>query len=177
LIPIALALWLFDYCRGRPGGCTHVPTAISVSDRCWLRGRVRCVRYGSARLGQARRFAGRFCSRPLHAYAASPAAVSSAFVGQYAGSSSSTMITNGNLFDACMNSQGWALQKPPPKDQQAATEEGSKAAFEALKNDLRQLCAAKPAALSQQDVLLFGRHDAGTNGRQVSNCAVRESRT
>ena len=34
---------------------------------------------------------------------------SSAYIGQYGGASSSRMITNGGLFDACMNSKGWVL--------------------------------------------------------------------
>lgn len=34
---------------------------------------------------------------------------SSAYVGRYGGSASSGMITNGNLFGACMNAHGWYL--------------------------------------------------------------------
>jgi hypothetical protein len=34
---------------------------------------------------------------------------SSAYVGRYGGAASSGMITNGGLFDACMNAKGWSL--------------------------------------------------------------------
>ena len=34
---------------------------------------------------------------------------SSAYVGQYGGFANSNIITNGNLYNACMNSHGWSL--------------------------------------------------------------------
>jgi hypothetical protein len=65
--------------------------------------------------------------------------VSAAYVGQSGGAASSNMVTNGNLFDACMTSTGWALQKMT-KDQRAAADEGSRASIEAIKSEVRQLC-------------------------------------
>jgi hypothetical protein len=59
--------------------------------------------------------------------------VGSAYVNQYGGSSNNSVITNGGLFDACMNARGWSLQ--------------DKVQFAAVKNDLdalnaegRQIC-------------------------------------
>ena len=37
--------------------------------------------------------------------------VSGAYVDRYSGSSASEVITNQNLFNACMNAQGWYLAK------------------------------------------------------------------
>ena len=43
-----------------------------------------------------------------------------AYVNRYGGSASSGMTTNGGLFDACMNSQGWILQGARTPEQAAA---------------------------------------------------------
>jgi hypothetical protein len=64
-----------------------------------------------------------------------------AYVNQYGGSSSSGVATNGNLFNACMNAQGWSLQQPLSKEQQLAANEQGKAALDAVMDELHQLCA------------------------------------
>jgi predicted aspartyl protease len=66
--------------------------------------------------------------------------VSSAFVGQYGGSAVNHVITNDNLFSACMNSQGYSLVS---SQQLAATKEQAKAAFEAVKNETLAFCASE----------------------------------
>jgi hypothetical protein len=59
--------------------------------------------------------------------------VGTAFVNQYGGAANNSVITNQNLFGACMNAQGWSLQQQP------STEQG-KAAMDALVQEARQLC-------------------------------------
>src|SRR5262249_39850451 len=62
--------------------------------------------------------------------------VTSAFVNQYGGSSSNHEITNTNLFTACMNAQGWTLQKQATVDQ-------AKTAFDALNSEKLAFCASE----------------------------------
>ncbi len=67
---------------------------------------------------------------------------STAFVNQYGGSANSGMITNQNLFSACMNAQGWSLQRRrPDSPQQQANNEQAKAAMDAINAEAQQLCA------------------------------------
>jgi hypothetical protein len=70
--------------------------------------------------------------------------VSSAYVNQYGGSANDSVITNGNLFGACMNAQGWTLQKKASTEQLAAQTEvhdEAKAAVESVKNEELELCS------------------------------------
>jgi predicted aspartyl protease len=62
--------------------------------------------------------------------------VSSAYVDQYGGGSVNHVITNANLFNACMNAQGYSLQK------QASVEQ-AKAAFAAIESERLALCATE----------------------------------
>jgi predicted aspartyl protease len=62
--------------------------------------------------------------------------VGTAYVSQYGGGASNRVITNGNLFNACMNAQGYTLQKQASVDQ-------AKAAFDARKTEMRAFCASE----------------------------------
>lgn len=64
--------------------------------------------------------------------------VSTAYVDQYGGASSSRVTTNDPLFGACMNAQGWYLQD---KRQQQAVAQATKDGLQALVEESRQLCA------------------------------------
>lgn len=70
---------------------------------------------------------------------------SSAYIGRYGGAASSEMITNGGLYDACMNSRGWVYT---PISDVAAFSETLKPIGEELKagcsrEDLRILFRSK----------------------------------
>lgn len=43
--------------------------------------------------------------------------VSGSYVNRYGGSSSNTVVTNETLFESCMNSRGWRLQRVTKQDQ------------------------------------------------------------
>jgi predicted aspartyl protease len=62
--------------------------------------------------------------------------VSSAFVDQYGGAASNRVITNASLFNACMNAQGWTLEKK-------ASVEQAKAAFDAVNGEVLAFCASE----------------------------------
>jgi predicted aspartyl protease len=72
--------------------------------------------------------------------------VSSAYVDQYGGSSSNHVITNANLFNACMNAQGYTLVKQASLDQAKAAKQASldqgKAAIDSVKSEVLALCAS-----------------------------------
>jgi hypothetical protein len=59
--------------------------------------------------------------------------VSTAFVNQYGGAANNSVITNQNLFGACMNAQGWSLQQQPSAEQ-------GKAAMAEVVQEAKQLC-------------------------------------
>jgi predicted aspartyl protease len=60
--------------------------------------------------------------------------VSGAYADQYGAVSSNHVITNANLFSACMNAQGYTLEKQASLDQ-------AKAAFDAVKSEMLAYCA------------------------------------
>jgi hypothetical protein len=62
---------------------------------------------------------------------------SSTYVNQFGGSSQSGVTTNGPLFGACMNAQGWYLQD---ERQQQARAQASKDGWAALIQEAGQLC-------------------------------------
>jgi hypothetical protein len=62
--------------------------------------------------------------------------VSTAFVSQYGGSSSNHEITNANLFNACMNAQGYTLQ-------QKASVEQAKTALNTVNSEILAFCASE----------------------------------
>src|SRR5690348_11555147 len=66
---------------------------------------------------------------------------SSAFVNAYGGAASSGVITNGNLFNACMNSRGWSLRQQASAEAIAAKNQQIKSTVDAFTEELRQLCA------------------------------------
>jgi hypothetical protein len=68
----------------------------------------------------------------------SQAAVSSAYVNQYGGSSQSGVRTNEPLFGACMNAQGWYLGD---QRQLQAAAQTTKAGWDAFTEELRELCS------------------------------------
>jgi hypothetical protein len=59
---------------------------------------------------------------------------SSAYIGRYGGAANSNIITNGGLFDACMNSRGWALTN-------VGDVKGFNDALRPLGEDQRTFCA------------------------------------
>lgn len=65
---------------------------------------------------------------------------STAFVNNYGGAAHSGVITNQNLFNACMNAQGWSLQQPNSPQQQANNEQ-AKVAIDAINAEFQALCA------------------------------------
>jgi len=71
--------------------------------------------------------------------------VSAAFVNEYGGSSSNHVITNANLFSACMSAQGYTLQQKASlaeqAAQQAATKDQAKAAIESINSEMVEVCA------------------------------------
>lgn len=46
--------------------------------------------------------------------------VGGAFVNQFGGSATNTVVTNGNLFGSCMNAKGWYLTRPSTQQQNPA---------------------------------------------------------
>jgi predicted aspartyl protease len=62
--------------------------------------------------------------------------VGSAYVDQYGGSSSNRVITNNNLFSACMSVQGWTLEKK-------ASVEQAKAAQNTVSSEWLAFCASE----------------------------------
>lgn len=69
--------------------------------------------------------------------------MSSAYVGKYGGYAGSQMITNGNLFSACLNSQGWHLS-------QITNVKAYNDAMAPLAAEMRQICIDLEASLSQK---------------------------
>jgi predicted aspartyl protease len=71
--------------------------------------------------------------------------VSTAFVDQYGGSAVNHVITNNNLFNACMNSRGYTLvsseQLAATNNQINATNNQAKAALASVNSELLELCA------------------------------------
>lgn len=79
--------------------------------------------------------------------------VSGAYVNQYGGFASSNIITNGNLFGACMNSRGWNLaDKTSP--------EGSTPYSEAI----GAIVTEQKASCSREDLQAFYRKAPCTTG-------------
>jgi hypothetical protein len=66
--------------------------------------------------------------------------VSNAFVNQYGGAANNSVITNGDLFGACMNSRGWTLVSKEQTDQLVSNNQQAKAATDALDNQIRDMC-------------------------------------
>jgi hypothetical protein len=69
--------------------------------------------------------------------------VSAAFVSQYGGSASNHVITNANLFNACMNAQGYTLQKQASLAEQTAVKDQAKAALDAVNSEVLAFCASE----------------------------------
>jgi hypothetical protein len=67
---------------------------------------------------------------------------STAIVNQYGGAAHSGVITNPNLFNACMNALGWTLTRQDSNSpQQQANNEQAKAAMAAVDAEAQQICA------------------------------------
>jgi hypothetical protein len=66
---------------------------------------------------------------------------SSAYVNQYGGSSDSSVITNNNLFSACMTSRGWTLGRKPSPAEQTAIAARAQEVMQPIVAEMRQLCS------------------------------------
>jgi predicted aspartyl protease len=66
--------------------------------------------------------------------------VATAFVNEYGGSSSNHVITNNNLYNACMNAQGYTLQALAPLEQAKAQRQ---AAFNTINSEMLAFCASE----------------------------------